>query len=166
MSVNFTADQRTASAFFIDKRFEHYKKMYRDVKLALRRLLPTTDTNVPLRPTNTNTHVIANVVNSNSSVGILERIQPPSFNGDRTNKLGFCESFLSVIVNTSLKPVDKFNYLKGSLTDSALDIIRSITISERSFDLAWSELTTQPASYEPNSYRRSTFRHAGHAWTG
>ena len=63
MSVNFTEEQRAASAFFTKNRFERFKRTYRDVKLAL---LPTAVNNVQFPPADM--HVNANVVNSDSSV--------------------------------------------------------------------------------------------------
>lgn len=139
MCAKYTADQRNELEFFTEKRFEHFKKVYRDTKLAFRRC---SQNDRFMRRSESSSGIASDLTSDHSdfSVGMLRRIDPPTFDGDRAQWLSFRESFASMVVNTNLSKVDKFNYLKRSLKETAQDIVKGLPASNQSFDVAWSEL--------------------------
>lgn len=76
---------------------------------------------------------------SNSRMHIkLPTISLPKFDGSSENWLEFRDTFSSLIhENPDLPAVQKFHYLKASLTNLAEQIIKSITISDSNYEIAW-----------------------------
>ncbi|XP_048485467.1 uncharacterized protein LOC125488580 isoform X1 [Plutella xylostella] len=64
-------------------------------------------------------------------------IKLPTYNGQVTDWIEFRDTFDALVNQTSLKPIQKFKYLKGCLTDSALEVVSSLEFAEESHALAW-----------------------------
>lgn len=80
-------------------------------------------------------------VNNRSSGSRLPEIPLPSFNGDILGWPVFRDRFIALVVcRSDLSNVERFYYLLGCLHGEALHAIRSITVSDRNYDLAWSTL--------------------------
>ncbi|KAJ8736653.1 hypothetical protein PYW08_007309 [Mythimna loreyi] len=84
--------------------------------------------------------------NSNSSEHIcqsntlikLPTISLPSFDGNYDNWLEFRDMFLSMIHNSKqLDNIQKFHYLRSSLTGNALQVIKSVEFSSDNYNVAW-----------------------------
>ncbi|XP_055605096.1 uncharacterized protein LOC129753320 [Uranotaenia lowii] len=71
----------------------------------------------------------------------LPEIQLPHFSGRIQDWVTFRDMFQSLIHNNGqLSPVDKFTYLRSSVTDEALQEIGSIEITAANYQVAWSLL--------------------------
>lgn len=74
-----------------------------------------------------------NVINMN-----LPPIKLPVFNGDYGKWLEYRETFESLIhKNESLNDIQKFHYLRASLSEGALNVIQSLEFSSRNYNEAW-----------------------------
>lgn len=68
----------------------------------------------------------------------LPTIEIPKFSGKFENWLDFHDSFDSLIVkNSALNEIQKFHYLKASISGNASKIISSMPISADNFRIAW-----------------------------
>ncbi|XP_055604516.1 uncharacterized protein LOC129752771 [Uranotaenia lowii] len=71
----------------------------------------------------------------------LPEIQLPNFSGKIRDWVTFRDMFQSLIHNNGqLSPIDKFTYLRSSVTDEALQEIGSIEITAANYQVAWSLL--------------------------
>ena len=74
----------------------------------------------------------------------LPRLNIQSFNGNYRNWMSFKDLYISLVHNNeSLSNVQKFQYLKGLLTDEPASIIKHIPISENSYVEAWEKLLSR-----------------------
>lgn len=64
-------------------------------------------------------------------------IKLPSYSGQITDWIEFRDTFDALVNQTSLKSIQKFKYLKGCLTDNALEVISSLEFAEESHAIAW-----------------------------
>ncbi|XP_011164066.1 uncharacterized protein LOC105198908 [Solenopsis invicta] len=71
----------------------------------------------------------------------LPKLNLPTFSGKYEEWFPFRDTFTSVIHNNkSLSDIQRFQYLRASLTDKALDIVKTLEISDSNYDLAWNIL--------------------------
>ncbi|XP_053699002.1 uncharacterized protein LOC128745971 [Sabethes cyaneus] len=71
----------------------------------------------------------------------LPEIRLPSFSGKTREWIVFRDTFLSLIEqNPNLNSMNKFTYLKSSLTGDALQEINSIDLSAANYEVAWKAL--------------------------
>jgi len=71
----------------------------------------------------------------------LLKLDLPSFSGKYDEWFPFSDIFNSVIhSNASLSNVQKFQYLRASLTGDAKNIVNSLEISNTNYDVAWTLL--------------------------
>lgn len=76
--------------------------------------------------------------NTSSSRVKLPPIKLPTFNGEYCNWLEFRDAFEALVNNeSSLTGIEKFYYLRTSLSDKVKDIIKSIEISSANYTVAW-----------------------------
>ncbi|XP_055614695.1 uncharacterized protein LOC129761019, partial [Uranotaenia lowii] len=83
------------------------------------------------------------VLSTNSAMSRvkLPEIQLPNFSGNIREWVTFRDMFQSLIHNNGqLSPIDKFTYLRSSVTDDALQEIGSIEITAANYQVAWSLL--------------------------
>ncbi|XP_075157800.1 uncharacterized protein LOC142231065 [Haematobia irritans] len=74
----------------------------------------------------------------------LPKISLPSFSGDYMEWIPFRDIYLSLVHNNfSLSKVQKFFYLKGTLTGEAAGLIRTISATEANYDSAWNILESR-----------------------
>lgn len=72
----------------------------------------------------------------------LPTMNLPTFNGSYDQWLNFHDAFKTMIhENTALSGIQKFYYLRSSLTDSAAEITQSLVSSEENYTIAWELLT-------------------------
>ena len=73
--------------------------------------------------------------NKSSEVRIkLPKLELPKFNGDIKQWQGFWDQFDSSInKNASLTDIEKFNYLKTFLSDSAYSVISGLSLSSENY---------------------------------
>ncbi|XP_055590026.1 uncharacterized protein LOC129742190 [Uranotaenia lowii] len=72
----------------------------------------------------------------------LPEIRLPSFSGNLSEWVSFRDSFRSLIHNNGqLAPMEKFTYLKSSLSGEALKEVLSIELSDVNYAVAWEILT-------------------------
>lgn len=68
----------------------------------------------------------------------LPKLNLPSFSGSYDEWFPFYDTFMSVIHgNRSLGNIQRFQYLRASLSGEAINIIKSLEVSERNYELAW-----------------------------
>lgn len=87
------------------------------------------------------------VVNSRHSVAMsnslqslvkLPAIQLPTFDGKYGSWLEFKDSFIALVDgNNTLNNIQKFYYLRSSLSKEVLEIIKSIEVSDANYSVAW-----------------------------
>ncbi|XP_071579510.1 uncharacterized protein [Temnothorax nylanderi] len=71
----------------------------------------------------------------------LPYIKIPNFNGDPTKWLSYRDLFTSLVLNkTHLTDVEKLQYLKTSLTDTAAHLIENTTLTSENLTRAWNSL--------------------------
>lgn len=71
----------------------------------------------------------------------LPTIQLPKFTGDVSQWLEFREIFKDLIHdNFEIKDIQKLHYLKGSLTGTASEIIKSLEFTSDNYQIAWASL--------------------------
>lgn len=71
----------------------------------------------------------------------LPRLNLPVFDGKYENWLLFYDTFSSVIdKNTNLSAIQRFQYLRSSLSNEALEVIQSLELSAANYDIAWNLL--------------------------
>lgn len=79
----------------------------------------------------------------------LPTIQLPKFSGNYQNWLEFHDTFQSIIVqNPEISLIQKFHYLKCSVTDAAERVIHSLPVSADNFIVAWQMLCERFANQE------------------
>lgn len=96
------------------------------------------------------THVDGNQGNSSNSNQLnvvatppsyLSKIVLPIFDSGYIEWQGFCDLFTALVhTNTNLTAIEKFHYLKTSITGEAANLIAHITISNENYDVAWASL--------------------------
>lgn len=68
----------------------------------------------------------------------LPTLQLPKFNGSYDQWLMFKDTFISVIdSNTRLTKIQKFQYLRSSLTGEALQVIHTLETTDENYEIAW-----------------------------
>ncbi|XP_055613024.1 uncharacterized protein LOC129759571 [Uranotaenia lowii] len=74
----------------------------------------------------------------------LPEIRLPSFSGKLREWVSFRDSFQSLIHNNGqLAPMEKFSYLRSSLSGEALEEVLSIELSDVNYTVAWEILTAR-----------------------
>ncbi|XP_055585303.1 uncharacterized protein LOC129738145 [Uranotaenia lowii] len=74
----------------------------------------------------------------------LPEIRLPSFSGKLREWVSFRDSFQSLIHNNGqLSPMEKFSYLRSSLSGEALEEVLSIELSDVNYTVAWEILTAR-----------------------
>lgn len=72
------------------------------------------------------------------SIVKLPTISLPSFDGQYDGWLEFRDTYMSLIHNSKdIDPIQKFHYLRSSLSGSALQIIKSLEFTAENYDIAW-----------------------------
>lgn len=78
------------------------------------------------------------VVNSAQSLVKLPPIKLPIFDGQYGNWLEFKDSFVALVDgDNSLNNIQKFYYLRSSLSKEVLEVIKSIEVSDSNYIVAW-----------------------------
>lgn len=70
----------------------------------------------------------------------LPEIILPTFSGEFKDWLEFRETFDALINASSLKPIQKYKYLRSCLRDGALEVVNSVEYTGEKYALAWSLL--------------------------
>ncbi|GFW24348.1 DUF1758 domain-containing protein [Trichonephila clavipes] len=86
---------------------------------------------------------VASSITSNSNVGNfrLPKLSIPQFNGHFKDWINFKDLFVSTVHSqVSISNVEKFQYLKGLLTNEPASLIKHMPISNDSYEEAWQTL--------------------------
>ncbi|GFU27925.1 uncharacterized protein TNCV_450191 [Trichonephila clavipes] len=86
---------------------------------------------------------VASSITSNSNVGNfrLPKLSIPQFNGHFKDWINFKDLFVSTVHSqVSISNVEKFQYLKGLLTNEPASLIKHMPISNDSYEEAWRKL--------------------------
>ncbi|GFT60559.1 uncharacterized protein TNCV_1966541 [Trichonephila clavipes] len=86
---------------------------------------------------------VASSITSNSNVGNfrLPKLSIPQFNGHFKDWINFKDLFVSTVHSqVSISNVEKFQYLKGLLTNEPASLIKHMPISNDSYEEAWQKL--------------------------
>ncbi|KAF0748793.1 Uncharacterized protein FWK35_00024408 [Aphis craccivora] len=79
-----------------------------------------------------------------SSVVKLAAINIPLFSGDYKDWSTFNDMFMALVhTNDSLSPVQKFFYLRSSISGTAANVIKSLETTAKNYETAWATLTTR-----------------------
>ncbi|XP_075159013.1 uncharacterized protein LOC142232177 [Haematobia irritans] len=82
-----------------------------------------------------------------TSMGVearLPKISLPTFSGNYMEWVPFRDIFVSLVhSNESLSRIQKFYYLKGSLSGEASNLIRTISATDANYETAWSTLESR-----------------------
>ncbi|XP_029054415.2 uncharacterized protein LOC114881732 [Osmia bicornis bicornis] len=73
----------------------------------------------------------------------LPTIQLPSFDGDYSEWIKFKDTFTSLVHESELPDVQKFNYLNSALKGPAARVIQSLGVSDTNYKLAWDSLKSR-----------------------
>ncbi|XP_062704313.1 uncharacterized protein LOC134286676 [Aedes albopictus] len=113
---------------------ENFENRYCKLKVALLKLLPPKD------PPQRSGGTPAEQATTHSKVKLPE-ISLPVFSGKLGEWVMFRDTFRSLIhQNGQLNPMDKFTYLRTSLTGDALKEINTIELSAANYEVAWKVL--------------------------
>ncbi|KAL4123429.1 hypothetical protein QTP88_015607 [Uroleucon formosanum] len=83
-------------------------------------------------------------INSTSSIIKLAALNIPVFNGSYIDWVSFKDIFTALIhTNSNLTPIQKFFYLRSSLTSDAANCIRNFETTAINYEHAWKTLTTR-----------------------
>ncbi|XP_053687258.1 uncharacterized protein LOC128736793 [Sabethes cyaneus] len=141
-----SADLREPSVGEIEARLEahlntnttivwEFENLYCEAKAMLLSLKPKQQT---VNPPVSDTAVCPSVPISRVK---LPDIKLPTFSGNLMQWISFRDSFRSLIDNNhTLSAIDKFTYLRASVTGEAQQEIQSIELSEANYDVAWHAL--------------------------
>ncbi|XP_075157882.1 uncharacterized protein LOC142231148 [Haematobia irritans] len=84
---------------------------------------------------------------SDTTIGVdarLPKISLPSFSGEYMEWISFRDIYSSLVHNNeSLTKIQKFYYLRGTLSGEAASLIRSISATEANYDSAWKILESR-----------------------
>lgn len=98
---------------------------------ALLKVNTSTDQPTPLRDTGP-----TQAAHSVESIKFPD-IALPSFDGNIINWIEFRDTFDALVNQSSLRPIQRFKYLKSCLRGSAVEVISSLEYSEESYPIAW-----------------------------
>lgn len=73
----------------------------------------------------------------------LPTIQLPSFDGNYSEWIKFRDTFTSLVHESDLPDVQKFNYLNSALKGPAARVIQSLGVSDTNYKLAWDSLKSR-----------------------
>ena len=73
----------------------------------------------------------------------MPAISLPKFNGKPTEWIEFRDLFTALVVDSQYSGVEKLSYLKESLSDEPLSLIKSMAVTEQNFAVAWEKLINQ-----------------------
>ncbi|TGZ48588.1 Uncharacterized protein DBV15_12998 [Temnothorax longispinosus] len=109
--------------------------------------IATRDSVITEQPVLTNSLPVQSVSNEiPSTIGYpysrLPRIKIPTFDGNPTKWLEYRDLFSSMVVSTSLTPVEKLQYLKTSLTGTASQLIQNTALTTENFSKTWESLVS------------------------
>lgn len=111
---------------------DQFQELYYEVKLLLSKSIKSLCTSLK-------GHVGETVGNHHSVK--LPTIILPTFDGSYEKWLNFHDTYSSLIHNSqTLTVIEKFHYLKSTLSGSALQLIQSIDVTNENYDVAWTLL--------------------------
>lgn len=116
---------------FDEKEYESFENTYLDIMSKINRLILNSG----------ESSISANKVqhnNDNLNNINLPKISLPKFEGSYTNWMSFKDTYVSLIHNNKrLTNVEKFHYLKASLSGEAAKLIDSLELTEQYYDIAF-----------------------------
>ncbi|XP_065368797.1 uncharacterized protein LOC135961232 [Calliphora vicina] len=128
--------------YMADESFFEFSEIYFSFKGRLLDSLPTDTTRSPLSSTFAMPTGHADM--SATMDARLPKISLPKFSGEYIDWIPFRDIYLSLVhTNASLSKIQKFYYLKGTLTGEAASLIKTISATEANYTSAWNILETR-----------------------
>ncbi|XP_075157829.1 uncharacterized protein LOC142231095 [Haematobia irritans] len=128
--------------YVVDKCFYEFSDQYFSFKGAIVDSMPSNTTGSPFSSTFAVSHGHADT--SCSMEAKLPKISLPNFSGDYMEWFPFRDIYLSLVHNNfSLSKIQKFFYLKGTLSGEAAGLIRTLSVTEANYDTAWTILESR-----------------------
>lgn len=134
-----TQEQLAGHPFFANGQFGAAKRQVYAARVIWRQVI-SADDRQPTASSTRNGNSETGEFHDYNSVGRLNRIDPPTFDGDLAQWPSFRDSFVSMVINTRLSLIDKFNYLKKSLKNNAASLIKNLPVTAENFERAWKML--------------------------
>ncbi|GFR03129.1 DUF1758 domain-containing protein [Trichonephila clavata] len=104
---------------------------------------------------------VASSITSNSNVSNfrLPKLSIPQFSGNFKDWINFKDLFVSTVHSQiSLPNIEKFQYLKGLLTNEPASLIKHIPLSNDSYEEAWQKLLDSAGTIFQSSWKKNSFR--------
>ncbi|XP_030757751.1 uncharacterized protein LOC115883521 [Sitophilus oryzae] len=136
-----------------------YFKLTGDIKILIKNYNQTIERNDGSVVSFRHNSVVSNSV---QSLVKLQSIKLPTFDGQYGNWLEFKDSFVALVdSNPTLNSIQKFYYLRSSLSAEVLEIIKSIEVSSSNYTVAWQFLADRFANKKLIIYNhiRAIFEH-------
>lgn len=116
---------------------DQFEELYLEVKMMLQRQINALGGSTQTPGSNVG---FIGVSNAHHSVK-LPTISLPTFDGSYDKWMHFHDTYQSLIHKSKfISVIEKFHYLKSSLSDGALDLIQTIEVSNENYEVAWSIL--------------------------
>ncbi|XP_045453765.1 uncharacterized protein LOC123663070 [Melitaea cinxia] len=129
------------SSYYKNSIYDQTENLYFDYKTELRDVLNTLKTKVK---SVAETSVVANIKETSNCFVKLPEISIPKFSGKYSEWTSFKDLFTSLIHNNiKLDNVQKLHYLKGHLSGEAEQLLRHVPITEKNYDVCWTQLTNR-----------------------
>ncbi|XP_018338850.1 PREDICTED: uncharacterized protein LOC108746527 [Trachymyrmex septentrionalis] len=138
-----TDEDRSAEPYFTDCLFYAAEETFLGasdyITACVDKLTPSTSNATP--PIHNST---INETQSQNKSPFLPRITLPKFSGNYTDWVNFRDIFASLVhSSTSLSNVERFHYLKSSLTGDAALVLKNISITDANYASAWNTLNSR-----------------------
>lgn len=132
-------EQRGQVPYFLNEEFYKYEEVYLSIQADLSDLLSLLDRNkVQEQSLSGNT---SQSLQGQQSLAKLPRIQLPTFTGRYEDWPAYEDLFIALVhSNSSLGEVQKFHYLKTSVSGEAESLIRHIQVTGDNYSQAWGKL--------------------------
>ena len=95
------------------------------------------------------------VVENHSGSSVIHRKMPtiaiPKFGGKHSDWISYRDLFKSLVVDQPINDIEKFSYLRESLSNNPFVIIKNIAVSESNFTIVWEKLVTSMTTTRPSS---------------
>lgn len=142
-NIRETGLQMEDVPYITEKCFFEFSEQYFLFKGSLMDSIPQNTTlNAPFSSTFVTSHCHADTTLTTEAK--LPKISLPSFSGDYMEWIPFRDIYISLVHNNSaLSKVQKFYYLKGTLSGEAAGLIKTISATEANYDSAWLTLETR-----------------------
>ena len=133
-------EEHESNPYFVDEFFDAVEEDYVEVRGLLQERKNSLLYFAPAQANVPNNQVSDN----SSSTHALHRKMPtiaiPKFNGSHSDWINYRDLFKSLVVDQPINNIEKFSYLRESLSNDPLILIKNIPVTEKNFLIAWQRL--------------------------